>query len=96
MREMQAARISSQVDDGEIVVMNVSKQIVPIHLRPPYIDNNKRADFFVGAQDLRLRPGQQFRIKKNRCWMGQIERLSKQRCIAVIADTQKTARKSEK
>jgi hypothetical protein len=88
VREMQAAK--QKMDRGTITIYNCSKQMVPIHLDAP-----KGVDFYVGATDVRLKPGQTHKFKKNRIRMPQIERLRKQGFVQVLHDSEKYAEKKE-
>jgi len=72
IREIQAEKRQKE-DDEEIILSNCSKQMIPIHLDAP-----AGVDFYIGAVDYRLRPGQSFKFKKSRLRMPQIERLQKQ------------------
>lgn len=90
MREMQAEKAASNIS-AEITIMNVSGQLVPIHLRSP-----KGIDFYVGAQDIRLKRGQVHKFRKNRLWMEQILRLQKQGKIQIVSDTEKIAEQAAK
>ena len=81
IREMQAKK--KKEDKGTIQIYNCSKQQVPIHLNAP-----KGVDFFIGAQDIRLNPGQHHTFKKSRIRPGQIERLSKQGMIQILGETE--------
>lgn len=85
MREIQAEKASASIS-AEVTIMNVSSQLVPIHLKSP-----KGVDFYIGAQDIRLKRGQVHKFKKSRLWMEQVERLQKQGKIQVISDTEKIA-----
>lgn len=78
IREMQAKK--KKEDKGKIRIYNCSRQQIPIHLNAP-----KGVDFFLGAQDIRLNPGQYHIFNRNRVRMGQIERLQKQGMIQVIS-----------
>lgn len=89
VREMQAEKAKKN-GVGQVTIENCSKQLVPIHLNPP-----KGVDFYIGAQDIRLQPGQVHKFKKNRLRMPQIERLQKQRMIRVIYDSDKQPAKRE-
>lgn len=86
IREIQADR-SKTKSVAEMTVLNISKQLIIIHQRPP-----KGVDFYIGAQDVRLKPGQSFTFKKNRLWTEQVERLQKQQKVSVIVDTDKLQR----
>lgn len=82
VREMQAAK-KKKTDRGTITIYNDSKQMVPIHLDAP-----EGVDFYVGAQDVRLKPGQTYKFRKNRIRMEQITRLRKQGFIQVLHDSE--------
>ena len=83
VRETQAEKAKKQ-GIGTVTLYNCSKQMVPIHLDAP-----KGVDFYVGAQDIRLLPGQTHKFKKDRLRMPQVERLQKQRMIRIIYDSDK-------
>lgn len=59
-------------------------------MQPP-----KGIDFYFGAQDIRLAPGQRFKFDKRRLWSSQVDRLQKQKKIQIIYDSDK-AHKQEK
>lgn len=82
VREIQQEK--SKQDRGTVTIYNKSKQMVPIHLDAP-----EGVDFYVGAQDVRLRPGQTHKFRKNRLRMAQVERLQKQGLIQVLHDSAK-------
>jgi len=67
-----------------IRILNVSKQLVPIHLKPPRKQDGDRTDFYVGAQDVRLGPGQDHLFDADRIWSSQITRLQKQGRIRIV------------
>ena len=69
--------------DDEIRVMNVSKQLIRIHLHAP-----ENVDFYVGATDVELKPGQQHTFKKRRLQPGQVERLCKQGLLQITYDSE--------
>jgi hypothetical protein len=94
MREMRAAKTASN-EGGIMMLLNISKQLVHVHLKPPLVNGNKRADFYVGAQDVPLKPGQSYKFRKNRLWIEQVTRLCKQRCLQVISDTEKLVEDKE-
>lgn len=81
IREIQSQKVEG--DKSTITINNVSKQMIPIHLNPP-----KGVDFYVGAQDIRLRPGQTHTLKLSRVRIKQVERLQKMGKIQVINKTQ--------
>ena len=83
IRQIQAQK-QEERNSAEVIILNISKQLVNIHLRPP-----KGVDFYIGAQDIALKPGQTFSFKKVRLWMSQVERLQKQQKVQVISDTEK-------
>ena len=85
IREAQSAKTKS-AKSAEMTLLNISNQLIKIHLRAP-----KKVDFYVGAQDVSLIPGQSYTFKKNRLWLEQVERLQKQRSISVVSDTEKIA-----
>jgi hypothetical protein len=83
MHEMQVEK--QKKDKGpELIIENISKQLIPIHQRQP-----KGVDFYFGAQDIRLGPGQRYKFDKRRLFTSQVERLQKQRKIQVIYDEEK-------
>jgi hypothetical protein len=85
MHEMQ---VEKQKKKGlDIVIENISKQLIPIHQRQP-----KGVDFYFGAQDIRLGPGQRFTFDKRRLFTSQVERLQKQKKIQVIYDAEKQSK----
>ena len=84
MREIQATK--SKEDRATITLYNKSKQLIPIHLDAP-----KGVDFYVGAQDIRLRPGQTYKFRRDRVRMAQVERLQKRGMIQVLHDSTKQA-----
>jgi|APFre7841882654_1041346.scaffolds.fasta_scaffold36935_1 hypothetical protein len=90
MREIQAENVA-KAGKGEVRILNISKQTIPIHLKPP-----KGVDFYVGAQDVRLGAGKSHMFRKSRLWLEQVERLEKQRRIQVLYDSEKAAEKAEK
>ncbi len=83
--EIRAAKKKQQVD-FEVGVVNISKQLIKVHLRPP-----AGLGFFDGAQDVNLNPGQSVVLKKKRLWMEQIDRLCKQGKLSKISDSEKLA-----
>ena len=83
IREVQAEK-QQEVQQGRQTILNISHQLIKIHLRAP-----KKVDFYYGAQDISLRPGQSFAFPKSRLWAGQIERLRKQRQVSVVSDSEK-------
>lgn len=89
VREIQASKVSKHKD--RVIILNTSKQLVPIHLRSPRDKEGKRVDFYVGARDVRLRPGQKFEFNKDLLWDTQVDRLQKQGKIQVIYDSEKKA-----
>jgi len=72
VKEIQAGKKQDENDD-EVMISNCSKQLISIHLDAP-----SGVDFYIGAQDYRLRPGQSFKFKKSRLRMPQVDRLRKQ------------------
>jgi hypothetical protein len=82
VKQIQAAK-KKEDDKGEVVIMNISGQLVPIHQRAP-----KGVDFYFGAEDIRLRPNERHTFKKSRLWMSQIDKLRKQRKIQIIYDSE--------
>jgi hypothetical protein len=82
VREIQQNK--AKQDRSTITIYNKSKQMIPIHLNAP-----KNVDFYVGAQDIRLRPGQTYKFRKDRLRMAQVERLQKQGLIQVLHDSAK-------
>ena len=89
VREIQAATKKSD-DTSTIILMNVSKQLVPIHQRAP-----KGVDVYFGAQDIQLYPGARHTFKKSLLWNSQIDRLQKQRKIQIIYDSEKHENRPE-
>ena len=85
MREIQGEKADQ--GRGEVRIINISKQVVPIHMRPP-----KVVDFYIGAEDKRLYPGKSFMFKKSRLWIEQVDRLQKQGKIQVNYDSDKVAK----
>lgn len=80
VREMQKKK---QKQQAVVRLYNCSRQQVPIHLNAP-----KGVDFFFGAQDVRLNPGQHHTFDKSRITPEQVERLSKQGMIRVLYDSE--------
>jgi hypothetical protein len=78
IKEIQAGKRRDE-DDEEIMISNCSKQLISIHLDAP-----PDVDFYIGAQDYRLRPGQSFKFKKSRLRMPQVDRLRKQGFIRTV------------
>jgi hypothetical protein len=80
-RQLSQAEIAARqqsVDHGQMVIENVSKQLIQIQLRPPYNkDASKRLDFYVGEQSVGLSPGNSDVFPKNRLYMDQINNLQK-------------------
>jgi hypothetical protein len=89
MREIQAEKASS-VGKAEVRILNISKQVIPIHLRPP-----SGVDFYVGAEDVRLYPGKSKMFKKHRLWLPQVDRLKKQQKVQVVYDSDVAEKKAE-
>jgi hypothetical protein len=85
VREMQVEK-KREAKQGEVQIINISKQLIKIHLRPPIV-NGKQLDFFIGAQDINLTPNQMHIFKKGRLRMDQVNRLQKMRKISVVWDT---------
>lgn len=83
IREMQTERQKVRTA-SEVTILNISQQLITIHQRAP-----KGVDFYIGAQDIRLRPNKSHTFKKNLLWMEQVERLAKRQKISIIADTEK-------
>jgi len=81
MREIKAQKTSG--DKSTITICNTSKQLISIHLDPP-----KGVDFYIGAQDIRLRPGQTYTEKLSRIRIGQINRLQKMGKIQIVSKNQ--------
>lgn len=86
IREVQAEK-QRDVQQGRQTILNISKQLIKIHLRAP-----KKVDFYYGAQDISLRPGQSFSFPKGRLWDGQVNRLQKKGKVQVVSDTEKSVR----
>lgn len=63
-------------NNEEITIINCSKQLVPIHVNAP-----EGVDFYIGAQDYRLGPGQSCKFKRARLRIEQVDRLRKQGLI---------------
>lgn len=83
IREMQAEKAAKQqASTSTITVTNISKQLIKVHLNPP-----KGVDFYVGAQDINLTPGQTFTFKKNRVRLDQITNLRKNKKLALVSET---------
>jgi hypothetical protein len=83
IREIQAEKAKQQ-DQGTMILYNCSRQVISIHLDPP-----KGVDFYVGAQDIRLKPKQTHTFKRDRLRIPQIDRLRKQGMLEVIHDSEK-------
>lgn len=81
VREIQAEK-EKQNNPGAITLYNCSKQLISIHLNPP-----EGVDFYVGAQDVRLKPKQTYKFRRDRVRMPQVDRLRKQGMIEVIYDS---------
>jgi len=79
IREIQEEKKKKEGDEEEVTITNCSKQLIPIHLDAP-----KGVDFYLGAQDFRLGPGQSFKFKTTRLRKAQVERLQKQGFIKVL------------
>jgi len=83
MREIQAEKAAKHhSSQATITVTNISKQLIKIHLNAP-----KGVDFYVGAQDISLKPNQTYPFKKNRVRMDQITNLRKKGKIAYVSET---------
>ena len=84
-KEIQAKKRQTDDTRATITVVNTSRQVIPIHVKPaPGID------FYQGAQDIRLNPGQKMTFPKKRLWSTQIDRLQKRRFLQVFSDTEKS------
>lgn len=70
-------------------ITNTSKQMVPIHLRPPIGRNGKRIDFYFGAEDKRLSPNKSIVVDLSRTYDSQITRLKQKKMISVIIEQDK-------
>lgn len=75
---------SVPIDNSTTTIMNSSKQLIKIHMKQP-----KGVDFFIGAQDVSLKPNQAYVFKSSRLWDEQIERLCKQGILRVVGKTEK-------
>lgn len=64
-------------------VTNVSKQRVPIQLRPPLDDSGKRIDFFIGERTIYLSPSESDNFPEDQLMSEQIKNLSKKGMIRV-------------
>jgi len=83
IREIQAEKAAKEArNKSTITIANVSKQLINIHLNPP-----PGVDFYIGAEDIQLRPGKYHTFKKYRVRMDQITRLQKTGYIQVISET---------
>ena len=90
--EVQAEKAKEKQDtENRLTVANVSKQLIKIHLKQP-----PGVDFFIGAQDIELKPGQTHAFRKSRLIEKQIMRLQKQGFIRVVSDTDLLPGKEEK
>ena len=78
-KEQEAAKTRAT-----LTIQNISKQRIPIHTRPP-----QGVDFYMGAQDVQLDPGNTYTFPKHRLWDTQIDRLCKRKMISIISDTSK-------
>jgi hypothetical protein len=86
MREIQAEK---KPKVGKVRILNISKQLVKINLKPP----NRKVDWYIGTQDVDLRPGKMATLSKDRVQIHQIERLCKQGHIQVIYDSDRVEEK---
>jgi hypothetical protein len=77
IREIRAEK--EVVERKKITITNISKQLISIHLNPP-----KNVDFYIGAEDKRLRPGQTYQFNASRVRLDQVERLQKMGKISVV------------
>lgn len=84
MQEIRQQQV--EVNPGEMMIYNCCRQLIKVHLRAP-----AGVDFYLGAQDINLRPGQTAKFKKNRLWLEQIGRLCKQGKLQVLSDSDKVA-----
>jgi hypothetical protein len=81
VREMQNKK---EINSGRVRLLNTSKQLIKIHLRAP-----EGSDFFLAAQDVSLNPGQSYLFKKDRLWLEQVDRLTKQGKIQKMFDSER-------
>lgn len=82
IREIQQEKARASAERRSVItVQNISNQKISIHLNPP-----PGVDFYIGAEDKPLRPGQQATFQKSRARMDQITRLQKMGKIQVISD----------
>lgn len=88
MREIQAEK---KPKAGRIRILNISKQLIKINLKPP----NRKVDWFIGTQDIDIRPGKTATLTKDRVQIHQVERLCKQGHIQVIYDSDRVEEKLE-
>ncbi len=82
IREMQSEK-KGRITKASITVLNISNQLIKIHLDPPTI-KGKKLDFYVAAQDFNLTPGQKYEFPANRIRMEQVLRLQKMQKVSII------------
>lgn len=86
-RPLTQKEIQSRSDRGSretITLANRSKQLITISCRPA-----PGVDFYIGTQDVHLRPGQRTTLPKRRIWQSQIDRLQKRGLIWIVSDSAK-------
>ena len=88
-KTMKEIRAQTEEVSGEMMIYNCCKQLIKVHLKPP-----KGVDFYMGAQDIDVKPGQTAKFKKNRLWLQQVERLCKQGKLQVLSDSDKIAERA--
>ena len=90
VREIKAEKEQAKQQNKSIItIANISKQMIPIHLNPP-----AGVDFYIGAEDKHLRPGQRYPFPKHRVRIQQIIRLQKRGFISVISDSDRIKEES--
>lgn len=75
---------SSENRRETLTILNISKQVIPIHCKPA-----PGGDFFVSAHDVQLQPGRRTTLPKHRLWESQISRLRKRHLIEVVSDSER-------
>lgn len=68
-----------------IRLMNISKQMIPLQVRPP------QGDFYLHEQQVRINPGATVMLPKNHLRSDQLQNLQSRRMIRVIYDSEAVA-----
>ena len=77
-REIKKTK-KAKLTEEYVMISNISKQMIPIQLRPP-----TGVDFYAGEQSVPLTKGKSAKFPKSRLRMAQVDNLQKSGMIRVV------------